>query len=67
VSKPRAEDYPTAWSDWTARRAWLRPRGGSLLPSLGIAIFFGCISGSVVALSALIAFALVMHGMARSS
>jgi hypothetical protein len=64
-TRPRPEEYPTAWSYWTARRVWLRSHGGSIIPSLGFAVFFGALAGFWW-MVALIVFALVCHAAARS-
>jgi len=65
MARPQPEHYPTAWSYWQARRAWLRRHGGSLWPSIAIATFFGLASGSQWALFGLLAFAVGAHMTAR--
>jgi hypothetical protein len=47
-------------------RNWRRSHGGSLLATLAIAITFGVISGSAVALVLLMAFALLATAYVRS-
>ena len=66
MSKPRPQDFPTAWSYWPARRAWVRRHGGSLFGTLAIAVFFGAVSGSAVALILLVVFAIVGTVWVRS-
>jgi len=65
-TRPRPEDYPTAWSYWQARRVWLRGHGCSLVGTLAVAVIFGELNGSPVLLLSLIAFALVGTAYARS-
>ena len=49
-----------------AKKLWLRRRGGSLIGTLAIAIFFGALTGSDVLLVLLVVFALVATAYARS-
>jgi hypothetical protein len=49
-----------------ARKLWLRRHGGSFIAVLAIALFFGLLSGSAVALVLLVAFAIVATIYARS-
>ncbi len=65
-TRPRPEDYPTAWSYWQARRVWLRRHGGSLWTTLGLACLFGLWSGSIVLFVLLVVAALAMTAYARS-
>jgi hypothetical protein len=66
MSKPRPQDFPTAWSYWQARRAWVRRHGGSLFGTFAIAITFGVLSGSAVSLILLVAVAILGTVWARS-
>jgi hypothetical protein len=65
-TKPRPQDYATAWAYWQARRSWVRSHGGSLLAVLAIAFVFGVLTGSAIAFVLLIVFALAATAYARS-
>jgi uncharacterized membrane protein len=57
AAKPRPDDYPTRASYRWALRHWKRAHGGSLLAVLAIALVFGGLSGSAVAVVLLVAVA----------
>jgi hypothetical protein len=65
-TKPRPEDYPTAWSYWQARRSWVRSHGGDVVGVLAIAVLFGALSGSAIAFVVLVVFAVGAAAFARS-
>ncbi len=65
-TQPQPEDYPTAWSYWQARRAWVRRHGGSLIGTLALAIGFGLLTGSAVVLVVLVVAAVLGTVYARS-
>jgi hypothetical protein len=47
-TRPRPQDYPTAWSYWTASRTWKRRTGGSLITTAALALIVGGLSGSAM-------------------
>lgn len=47
-TRPRPQDYPTAWSWWTARERWLQRTGGRLWTTVLLALVVGGLSGSPV-------------------
>ena len=65
-TRPEPEQFRTRSEYRFALRNWRRSHGGSLLATLAIAITFGVISGSAVALVLLVAFALVATAYVRS-
>ncbi len=65
-TKPKAEDYPSAWSWWQARRVWLRGHGGRAWVTVLLAIVLGAWTGSVVLMVLLVLFAIVGTVYARS-
>jgi hypothetical protein len=64
--RPRPENYRTRAEYRWARKLWLRRHGGSFLGTLAIALFFGGLTGSTVAMLALVAFAVIGTVIARS-
>jgi hypothetical protein len=64
--RPQAEHYPTGAEYRWARHLWRRFHGGSLLATLALAVVFGALTGSLAGLLALLAFAIVVHAIARS-
>lgn len=66
MARPQPEQYRTAAEFRWARRLWLRRHGGYLWTTLAVAIFFGVLSGSAIALLVLVAFALLATAYARS-
>jgi hypothetical protein len=66
AARPQPDQYATRAEYRWARRNWRRSHGGSLLGTLAIAVFFGALTGSQVALWALVAFAVAAHVAARS-
>jgi hypothetical protein len=65
-TRPQPEQYRTGAEYRWARKQWKRKHGGSLLMTLLIAIFFGALTGSTTLLFVLVAFAIVVHVIARS-
>jgi hypothetical protein len=64
--KPRKEDYETRAEYRWARKVHNESRGGSMFPSILIALFFGLASGSQWLLFGLVAFAVLAHLGARA-
>jgi len=54
MSRPRQQDFPSAWAWWQARRVWRSFHGGSLLGVLALAFAFGLLTGKAVVLVILV-------------
>ena len=65
-TKPHPEQFRSRAEYRWARKLWLRKHGGSLAGTLAIAVLFGVLSGSAVALILLVLVALVGTVYARS-
>jgi hypothetical protein len=65
-TRPRPEDFATRREYRWQLKLWRRRHGGSFAAVFAIAIFFGALSGSAVALVLLVVFALVAAVYARS-
>ena len=59
-TRPRPDDYPTAWSYLHASRLWRRRTGGSLIVNVAVAAIAGGITGSQLAVVVFIALAVVV-------
>ncbi len=66
-TRPRPQDYPTAWSYWTASRTWKRRTGGSLITTAALALIVGGLSGSAVLAMLTLLAALGVHLYLRST
>ncbi len=65
-TRPQPEQFRTRAEYRWAKNLWLRRHGGYLATTLAIAIFFGALTGSTVALISLVVFALAATAYARS-
>ena len=59
-TRPRPEEYPTAWSYFWAQSSWKRRHGGSMIGNVAVAAIAGGISGSQIAVVLFIALAVVV-------
>jgi hypothetical protein len=66
MSRPQPEDFKTGAEYRWAKRLWLRRHGGYLWTTIGLALLFGALTGSVVLLVLLVVAALAMTAYARS-
>ena len=60
-TRPRPEDYATAWGYLQARRLWRKRTGGSLITTIALALVVGGLSGSAVLAMVTLAGALALH------
>ena len=66
MSRPQPENFKTGAEYRWAKRLWLRRHGGYLWTTIGLALLFGALTGSVVLLVLLVVAALTMTAYARS-
>jgi hypothetical protein len=66
MSPPQPENFKTGAEYRWAKRLWLRRHGGYLWTTIGLALLFGALTGSVVLLVLLVVAALAMTAYARS-
>jgi uncharacterized protein (DUF58 family) len=66
MPRPQPEDFKAGAEYRSARKLWLRRHGGYLWTTLGLALLFGELTGSVVLLVSLVVFALLGTWYARS-
>jgi hypothetical protein len=66
MSRPQPKDFKTGAEYRWAKRLWLRRHGGYLWTTIGLALLFGALTGSVVLLVLLVVAALAMTAYARS-
>jgi len=66
MSRPQPENFKTGAEYRWAKRLWLRRHGGYLWTTIGLALLFGALTGSVVLLVLLVVAALAMTAYARS-
>jgi hypothetical protein len=59
-TRPRPEDYPTAWSYFHPSRLWRKRTGGSLIVNMAVAAVAGGLAGSQLAVVVFIALAVVV-------
>ncbi len=59
-TRPRPDQYQTAWSYFWAKRAWKRSHGGSLIVNVAVAAIAGGITGSQVAVIGFIGLAVIV-------
>ncbi len=60
-TRPRPENYPSAWTYRQARRLWRRRTGGSLITTAALALVVGGLSGNAVLSMLTLAGALGVH------
>ena len=60
-TRPRPENFPTAWSYFWASRAWRKRTGGSLITTAALALIVGGLSGSAVLAMLTLAGAMGVH------
>jgi hypothetical protein len=66
-TRPRPEDYPTAWFYFHASRIWRKRTGGSLITTAALALIVGGLSGSGVLAMLTLAGSLGVHLYLRAT